>query len=153
MRFCQYCGRHACHEHLVPHVYGYGDLCIECSKTFKKSYYGIGNIWFKKRKGASEVSIFKTKSIGLRSDKRNKVFEAIKSYLEGKGKILISSKKPSSLSFNEKGKEINVKIVEKNGEIAVKMEWKANYGNMFSEKDFDKFDNDFKRILAKLKIT
>ena len=148
MRYCQNCSKYACNEHLVTGVYGYGDVCIDCAKTFKKSCYGIGNIWFKKKKGATKFNISKTKILDIDPKKIDKVYSLIEKQM--KDRILIHYIKPNTLNYVGKGREINIALEEKEGKIAFKLEWKAEYGNMFSEKDFKKFDMEFGGIIKKI---
>jgi len=150
MRYCQYCGRHACGQHLVGGVRGYGDLCIDCAKMFNKSNYSLGNAWLKKTKGATEVNINKTIILDINPKKIDKVYSMIKEYM--KGGILLRSNKPTTLNYIEPGKEINIKIWGKEDNLSIKVEWKAEYGNMFSEKNFKKFDREFGKMIKQIKI-
>jgi len=149
MRYCHNCGKHACERHLEAGVYGFGDLCIDCAKTFKKSYYGIGNIWFKKKKGATEVNINKSIVLDIKRRKINKVFSLIKEQM--KSAILLQSEKPNILNYIVKGREKNIYLYPVGEGISLKIEWKADYANMFSENDFEKFDKEFEKIIKKIK--
>jgi len=148
MRYCQNCGKYACRDHLVGGVYGYGDLCIDCARKFKRSCYGIGNIWFKRKKGATEFNINKTAILDVNPKKIGKVYSIMKEFM--KDRILIQYKQPNTLNYINKGREINIKIQEENKKLALEIEWKSEYGNIFSEKDFKKFDEEFKKITRKI---
>jgi len=67
-----------------------------------------------------------------------------------KDRILIQYKQPNTLNYINKGREINIKIQEENKKLALEIEWKSEYGNIFSEKDFKKFDEEFKKITRKI---
>lgn len=149
MRYCQNCGKSACPDHLVGAVYGYGDLCIDCARSFKKSCYGIGNIWFKKKKGSTEFNVKKKIILNTAPKNINKIYSLIKQFM--KNKILIQDTKPNILNYIGQGKEINIKIQEENKILTLEIWWKSEYGHMFTEKDFKKFDAEFKKITGKIK--
>tara|TARA_Y100000310_G_C20681537_1_gene816240 strand:- start:1079 stop:1555 length:477 start_codon:yes stop_codon:yes gene_type:complete len=155
MRYCQNCGKYACPGHMLGAVYSYGDLCIDCSRGFKKSHYGIGNIWFRKKKGSTEFNIKKKTTLDIIPKKIDKVYSVIKQFM--KNKLLIQDKKPNTLKYVDKGREINIKLKEENNKLTLEIGWKSEYGIIFSEKDFKKFDTESKKIIkkieSKLKVT
>jgi hypothetical protein len=149
MRYCQNCGKYACPDHIMGTSYGYGDLCIDCARSFKKSSYGIGNIWFRKRKGGTEFNIKKKINLDVIPKKIDKVYSIVKQFMENK--LLIQDKKPNTLNYIGQGRETNIKIQEENKKLTLEIWWKSEYGNMFTEKDFKKFDAEFKKITKKIK--